>query len=288
MKITKEKFIFFLLSLIALFPLAIAVAWPGNKLHFIACNVGQGDAILITQADIQVLVDGGPNNQVLDCLTDHLPFWDREIELVVSTHQDKDHLSGLVDVLANYQVNQLVINSLLVDTAVFRQFRQLVREKMIPVYSPQQGDIIKIGKLRFKVLWPQEKKGSLAMWQPKNSSQPVLGQETYQGKTNINSIVLHFQYQDFDALLTGDISAKEEKEIIKNYQFSDIEVLKVAHHGSKYSSSQEFLQAVKPKIAIISVGKNPWGHPTKEVLSRLKKVGAKILRTDKEKVNLLI
>ena len=115
-----------------------------------------------------------------------------------------------------------------------------------------------------------------------------MGKENQKPKTNENSIVLHLQYKDFDAILTGDITSKEEKQIIQDYQFQDIEILKVAHHGSKYSSSKEFLQAISPQIAIICVGKNPWGHPTKEVLDRLQAIGARILRTDQQKIKLKI
>jgi len=106
--------------------------------------------------------------------------------------------------------------------------------------------------------------------------------------TNDYSIVFHLQFGQFDALLTGDITSQVEKEIIKNNKFKGIEVLKVAHHGSKYSTSEEFLQAVKPEIAIISVGKNPWGHPTAEVLERLKEIGAQVWRTDKQEVSFKI
>lgn len=271
MELTKKRFLIFLLTLFAFLPFAILFSWPSQRLYLVACDVGEGDAILITKGFTQVLIDGGPNNKVLQCLAQNMPFWDRTIELVINTHPDKDHITGLIDVIQRYNVRQLISNSLVVDTEVFKEFYRQIIEKKIPVYSPQKGDKIKIAGLEFKVLWPKKVIGNPAIW-----------------KQNVNnfSIVLHLQYGRFDALLTGDITAKEEKEIIRDYQFQDIEVLKIPHHGSKYSTSEEFLKAVNPRVAIISVGKNPWGHPTKEVLERLSQRNIKILRTDKEKIKL--
>ena len=270
---TKKQFFLFLFISILILPFLFLVFWPSQKLVFIVCNVGQGDALLITRGFTQILIDGGPNDKVLDCLTENIPFWDRTIELVVNTHPDKDHLAGLVEVVKRYQVKQILANSLMVDTQVFKDFQEQILEQEIPVYSPKKGERIKIAGLEFKTLWP---------------TQQVLGAATLKQKTNENSIVLHLQYQDFDAILTGDITSKEGGQIVQDYQFQDIEVLKVAHHGSKYSSSREFLEKINPGIAVISVGKNSWGHPTKEVLERLQSVGSQILRTDEQKIKLKI
>jgi len=297
--LNKQRFFVFLTALLAFLPFFVLFYWPSNKLQLIACDVGQGDALLLTQGFNQLLIDGGPDGRVLDCLADNLPFWDKEIELVVNTHPDKDHLAGLVDVIERYSVKYLVSNSLKVETNLFAQFQQLVLEKDIPLYSPQKGDKLKIGQLELTVLWPQEKIGDSRIWDKKFVVQEkdifslkgveegeVLGKKRQD--TNDYSIVFHLQFGQFDALLTGDITSQVEKEIIKNNKFKGIEVLKVAHHGSKYSTSEEFLQAVKPEIAIISVGKNPWGHPTAEVLERLKEIGAQVWRTDKQEVSFKI
>lgn len=283
MELTKKRFLIFLLTLFAFLPFAILFSWPSQRLYLVACDVGEGDAILITKGFTQVLIDGGPNNKVLQCLAQNMPFWDRTIELVINTHPDKDHITGLIDVIQRYNVRQLVSNSLVVDTEVFKEFYQQIIEKKIPVYSPQKGDKIKIAGLEFKVLWPEKVIGDPAIWKQNVNNLNAAASQLF---TNNFSIVLHLQYGQFDALLTGDITAKEEKEIIKDYQFQDIEVLKIPHHGSKYSTSEEFLKAVNPRVAIISVGKNPWGHPTKEVLERLSQRNIKILRTDKEKIKL--
>ena len=286
-KFTKEKFLRFLVVLIILLPFVILFSWPSQKLHLIACDVGQGDAILLSKGFTQVLIDGGPNSKVLDCLSSNLPFWDRTIELIIATHADKDHIAGLADVIERYSVKQIVSNSIIVDSNVFKNFRKQASDKGISVYSPQKGENIKIAGMEFKVLWPPKRLGDISIWK-QNSKEKVLGKTNTKEGRNDDSIVLYLKYKNFDAILTGDITSKIEKQIIQDYQFKDIEVLKVAHHGSKHSSCSEFLKAINPQIAIISVGKNAWGHPTKEVLERLQSIGAKILRTDKDIIKLKI
>lgn len=273
MKPSKEKFLLFIFTLIAFLPLAFLISWPSPKLNLIACNVGQGDAILLTKGFNQVLIDGGPDNKVLNCLSKNMPFWDKTIELIINTHPDKDHLAGLVDVIQSYNVNHFVSNGLEPETEIFKKFQQELSQNKIKVSKLKKGSKIKIAGLEFKTLWP---------------SAQVLGASTSNQSTNDFSLVMHLKHGNFDALLIGDITSKVESQLIKENNFSGIEVLKVAHHGSKYSSSQEFLKAVKPEYAIISVGKNPWGHPTKEVLERLHSIKAKILRTDQQEVKLKI
>ncbi|MFC1711682.1 ComEC/Rec2 family competence protein [Patescibacteria group bacterium] len=285
MKTTKQSFFIFLALLICFLPFAVFLSWPQNKISFIACNVGQGDAIFITKGFTQILIDGGPNAKVLDCLSENMPFWDREIELIVNTHPDADHITGLIDVIERYSVKMLLSNSMNIDEATFQAFLKLTKNKNIPVYSPQKGDKLKVGEISIDVLWPSEKVGKLAMWQ-QNQKDQVLGEKVYKGETNIKSLVLQIKHKSFDAVLTGDIGFNEEKEIIKNNTFSGIEILKIAHHGSKYSTSIEFLKAVDPDIAVISVGKNPWGHPTQDVLQKLKKENIKVLRTDTDEINI--
>lgn len=236
---------------------------PDNQLHLVFCDVGQGDAILIYQGSTQVLIDGGPNQKVLNCLSHHLPFWDREIEVIVATHSDADHITGLVDVIERYDVKQFVISSLGKDSAVFEEFKKAVLEEKAAVYFPKAGDKIKIDSFELAVLWPQ-------------SQEKVLGVITNEKDINEVSVVLHLSYGNFDVLLPGDISTKIESQL----DLKDVEILKVAHHGSKYSTSEEFLKEVDPELAIISVGRNSFGHPTKEVIERLSSQNIKTLRTD--------
>lgn len=263
---------YFLVSLILLLGLIWGAVFqlPDNQLHLVFCDVGQGDAALISYKQVQVLVDGGPNNQVLDCLSSHLPFWDRDIEMVVLTHPEADHFTGLIEVIKRYNILQFVVNSENNDSLGFQEFRQLMLAEGVPVYNPKTGDQIKTGPIQLAVLWPKQS--------------AVLGAESGQENLNDTSIVLKLVFAGFTALFTGDISSLVEKQL----DLTKVDLLKVAHHGSKYSTGEEFLQAIKPKTAVISVGRNQWGHPTEEVLTRLQSIGAKILRTDENEVEIKI
>ncbi|PIS08678.1 hypothetical protein COT75_05475 [Candidatus Beckwithbacteria bacterium CG10_big_fil_rev_8_21_14_0_10_34_10] len=266
-----KKYIVVVLASILLLPFFFVFYWPENNLQLIGCNVGQGDAFLLTKGFNQVLIDGGPDSKVLSCLNENLPFWDRKIELIINSHPDKDHLAGLVDVLSFYKIEQIITNGVEVDRDIFKAFMALVKKKNIPVFKAKKGDKIKFSNLEFDFYWPEEK---------------VLGAEAYKVKTNEQSLVFLLKYQGKKALFTGDISSQEEKVLAKNDLIPRVDVLKIAHHGSKYSTSSEFLEKVNPKIAIISVGENSWGHPTKEILDKLKALGVKVFRTDEDKVKI--
>lgn len=257
---------------------------PDNNFHLVFCDVGQGDAILAVKRETQILIDGGPNNRVLECLSNHMPFWDKKIELVVLTHPESDHVTGLIGVLERYSVNKILANSLSTDIGVFSKFRNLVIANKIPVYSPKNGDKIKIAEMELDVLFPLEKLGNEVVWQ---STQPqdVMGISAYSGNLNKTAIALELKDQNFKALLTGDLGIEEEALLRSAGQnfggLEPVDVLKVGHHGSKYSTSLAFLEETMPKLAVISVGaNNTYGHPAPDILQRLKDLGIKILRTD--------
>ena len=277
-EVTKKLIFWLILTAILLW--AGVFSLPDNRLHLVFCDVGQGDAILITYRQTQILVDGGPNNKVLGCLADNIPFWDRTLEMVILTHPEADHFSGLIDVIKRYNVKQFVSNSLVNDLAGFWEFYQVVLDEKVNIYSPQAGDQLKIGPIELLVLWPKEKLGDNRLWL--RDAPSVLGTATYPGKINETSIVLQLSFGNFDTLLTGDIDFDAEKQVNLSRQRGEIEVLKIAHHGSKYSTGEEFLKKIKPQLAVISVGKNSFGHPTKEVIEKLRDLDIKILRTDQE------
>lgn len=274
---SRYKYLFFSLILVLVLIIGVILSLPDQKLHLIFCNVGQGDAILIIQGQNQILVDGGPNDKVLGCLSKHMPFWDRELETIILTHPESDHLTGIVSVIERYNVKHLITNSLVAETAVFSKFKEEVTVKKIPVYSPKSGDKIKISNLTIKILFPLEKSGDEIVWKTNDQSQ-VLG-AVYRGNFNQTAIVSELEYGQFKALLTADTGIDQEKQF--EPELETVNVLKVAHHGSKTSTSDEFLARARPSLAVISVGAgNRYGHPTSEVLSRLKAIGAKIYRTD--------
>jgi competence protein ComEC len=254
---------FFWLVMLASLVWAAVIQLPDNQLHLVFCDVGQGDAILVSHRFTQVLIDGGPNNQVMDCLSENLPFWDRKIEMVVATHPDADHITGLVEVAKRYQVDYFLLNSSGKDSAVFTAFREAVDQESARVHFPKIGDYLQVGPAQIAVLWPE-------------SQGKVLGETTMARGANETSTVFKLSYGQFDALFPGDIGLRTEALL----ELDDIEVLKVAHHGSKHSTGDDFLSQVKPELAIISVGKNSFGHPTIEVLERLENFGSRVLRTD--------
>lgn len=300
-----KKPIFWLASAAVLLWAAV-FSLPDNRLHLVFCDVGQGDAILITYKETQVLIDGGPDNRVLGCLANNMPFWDRKIELVVLSHPQSDHFTGLIDVIKRYNISQFVINSVVNDSAGFWEFYKAVLAEEAKIYSPQAGDRLKLGPINLKVLWPKEKLGDSWIWSEearnaffahenaKSNSSPtrtgkafkfaqkdyfapsVLGATFSSDKINETSIVLELSFGNFEALFTGDIGFDIEKQL----GLAPVEVLKIAHHGSKYSTDKSFLEKVAPALAVISVGKNRFGHPTKEVIEKLRDLDIKILRTD--------
>lgn len=270
----KFKYFLAVLGLIATLVVGATFSFPDQNLHLIFCDVGQGDAILVIKGENQVLIDAGPGEKVLGCLSKHLPFWDKTLELVILTHPEADHAGGLPSVIERYSVRELVSNSLVTDSGIFQKIREEVLKQKIPVYSPKAGDRIKIANLEIEILYPLEKQGDEIVWKTEESTQ-VLG--VYTGNLNETAIVGKIKFGNFDALLTGDIGVRQEAEI----EPGEVEVLKIAHHGSKYSTSEGFLEKTTPELAIISVGAtNRYGHPTSEVLKRLSDLAIKVLRTD--------
>ena len=260
----------------------IGVQMPDEKLHVVFCDVGQGDATLIIRKEFQVVVDGGPGGEkLLSCLGRHLPFWDREIDLVVNTHPQKDHLGGLDELLERYRVERLMINGVFGGGKDAVRLRKLVGEGEVEIVLPREGDVLRKGSLQFEVLWPEERVGSSLAWSDPSRmdlvSEIVLGKNT---DVNILSVVGLLRYGEFEVLLTGDIGIDEERDLLKRGSLMEVDVLKVAHHCSKYSSSDEFIKKVSPKVAVIQVGKNNFGHPTEEVLDKLKKIGSQVFRND--------
>lgn len=252
---------FFWLSLVLILLFIFAFSLPDNRLHITFCQVGQGDAILISHKNKQILVDGGPNKDVLNCLGKNMPFWDRNLEMVILTHPEKDHFTGLIDVFENYKIDYFISTEVSNNSLGFREFQKVLLEENTLSYNSQKGDRIKIDPLEFLFLWPELK----------------MNDKNYTGK-NLNEISVVFQlsFKKFDVLFTGDISSKTEESL----EVSEVEVLKVGHHGSRYSTSNNFLDKIKPKLAVICVGKNSFGHPHPDVLGRLGKRFIKTLRTD--------
>lgn len=230
-------------------------------------DIGQGDGIMVEAGnDIQVVIDGGPSDKMVEKIGKDLPFYDRQIELMIMTHPDKDHLGGLVDVLKYYQVEQVLITGIECDTAVCQEFNKIIKEKNIPVKIAQAGQIINLGEGTY-----------LGIFSPREN----LSGRKFKDD-NDTSIVAKLISNGRSALFTGDIGFKVENELMEGNTNLDSDILKVSHHGSKYATSSKFLEATSPQIAVISVGKNSYGHPAEELLSRINDYGAAIKRTDSD------
>ncbi|MCW1888408.1 MAG: MBL fold metallo-hydrolase [Candidatus Moranbacteria bacterium] len=240
--------------------------WKQNKqdsFEVVFLNVGQGDAILIQDGELQVLIDGGRDGKVLlDRLGRYVPFWDRVLEVVVATHPDSDHIGGLPAVLKNYQVEMVMTNGHTSDTETSRLFEKLAIEK-----AGQRKEIA----LGTEILFPSEAKLNFLYPLLPLPNKSVV-------ETNEGSLVARLDVMDTSFLFTGDLPREE----FALMSIEPVDVLKVAHHGSKYSSSGVFLDKVKPRDAVISVGQNSYGHPAGEVLKNLEERKIQIYRTDEE------
>lgn len=260
-----------------------------GRLHVTFCDVGQGDAIYLrTPKGADILIDGGPNDRVLACLGQHMPFWDRQLELVVLTHPQADHLTGLISVFENYQVKYFLTENLANSTAVFAKFRQRVIQENTQVVNPKQGEKIKIGGVEMETLWPKEVIGEPHLWQADSFAlKEVLGISNLTKNPNAYSLVFDIKYGDFDILTTGDSDSQTLIQALA-VGVDPIEVFQVPHHGSKFGLTKAVLEKTNPHLAVISVGKNNrFGHPAPQVLELLVAEKIKIFRTDQEgEVNL--
>lgn len=253
------------LAIILILVWIAAFTQPDGKLHVVFFDVGQGDAIFIqSPTGQQVLIDGGPDpTTLLARMGEQMPFWDRSLDLVILTHPDADHLTGLVPVLERYRVAQVFDTGYPSHTPTYARWQELLAEKGIPVVDSRAGMQMTLdGGVTLTVLHPG----------------PVLVTGT-EADSNNNSIVTRLVLGQISVLLPGDIEAEVERELVRSGQPLDSTVLKAPHHGAGTSSTPAFLEAVNPELVVISVGEdNRFGHPSPEVLERL--AAYSVLRTD--------
>ena len=246
-----------------------AATMPDDNLHVSFLDVGEGDAILIQTPDHQdILVDGGPSPQAVTLgLSQKMPFWDRSIDLVVLTHPHADHVTGLVEVLRRYQVEQVVYPALGYDSPIYDEWLSLIEEKGIKCTVAQAGQQIDLGEG--------------AVMKVVNPRSPFLSDT--ESDIDNNSVVLEVSLGKVSFLLTADIEQEAEFGLITHRAVHSSTVLKVAHHGSDTSTTAEFLATVNPRLAVIPVGAdNRFGHPSDEVMNRLEEKPSpeSIYRTD--------
>jgi competence protein ComEC len=236
-----------------------------NELRVTFLDVGQGDAILITAPNgRELLIDSGPDQSVLDQLGTTKSFFDRTIDIVMATHSDKDHIGGFPYLFDQFTIPMVIESEIssptLIDKSVTEKVLTEQSDRLIArsgeriILDPKHGVVIDI-------LFPD--------------------QNTTGWETNEASVVTKVSYGNTSFLLTGDSPNEVENHLVKTYgpQLRS-NVLKLGHHGSKTSSSQDFLETVHPEIAIVSAGLgNKYGHPNPEVIERVESVNAQIIET---------
>lgn len=240
----------------------------------VLCDVGQGDAILIQlEGSIDILIDTGPDELVLDCLDNHIPFYDRHIEVLIITHPDFDHFGGSKSVLRLYTLGTLVTPAVGRNTPAFVEFRKLLDKHNVSITFLFQGDTLSFQNLKMTAFWPP-----VPFMQKTTQADPSEFPLPKQEPNNY-SLVLLAKTENMNLLLTGDIHEDLLETIVG--QIGDIDVLKVAHHGAANGLNARILDTLKPEVALISAGKNnSYGHPHKEVIDLLKSRRVDLYRTD--------
>ncbi len=243
----KRKFKILILG-IFLGILGLYLSIPDGKLRLIFCDVGQGDGALIIKGKWQMMIDSGADNGKMErCFDRYLPFWDKKIEAVVISHWDKDHSGSLPKIMKSYQIERLFESGLSEAGIEQKSYTEILRA----------GDIIRYKEINFEVIYPGENTGN----------------------GNESSLVLVLNYRDKKFMFTGDVDRTGEGEMMSWWQEA-VDGIKISHHGSDSSSSEDWLKRLRPAVAVISVGENNFGHPKEIVLERLKNMGIKTLRTD--------
>jgi len=237
---------------------AVCVEPPLSELQVHFIDVGQGDCILIDLGESEVLIDGGDSSPgVTAYLEDYV---NGSLEVLIATHPHADHIGGLIEVLDDFDIEEIWLNGHTYTSNIYSDFMDKVTAEGAEVKEARRGDTIVVGNLVFDVLHPVE---------PLSSD------------INRNSIVLILSYGDIDFLFTGDATTESENSMIADGVLADIEILKVGHHCSRYSSSQAFLDIVQPEVAIYMAGAgNSHGHPHDETLTALDNIGANVYGTD--------
>lgn len=239
-----------------------------NNLHLVACSVGEGDGLLATYKNNQILIDGGPDRSVLDCLGRHIPFWDRTLEVVILTHPEEDHYGGLVEVFQRYRVKNYFYSGVDSGDKGYLVLKREVGGQKTTIRIAKEGTRIRVGMMQLDILG-----------QPVSVPLENITEDDF----NKTALITALHFGNFDALMASDWEANNYKDLLDRGRIEPVEYIKVPHHGSKNGLTKELLNAAFPQIAVISVGKNQWGHPSPETLSILSSLSdLRVLRTDQQ------
>lgn len=232
-----------------------------NFLSIHIIDVGQGDCILIsTPNDKNMLIDGGDEDSSR-IIKSYLKLHKiKKLDMIIATHLDKDHIGSLDYVINNFQVQKLYTPNQMENSTSYHNLVKSCKNNNIKINHLKKGDTLDFDK---------------------HINISILSPSYIQGNNNLNSIVLNLTYFNMDFLFTGDCEEINEIDMINSYDLDNVDFLKVAHHGSSSSSTDEFIKETSPDIAVISCGyKNSYGHPHKSTLDTLEKYNVKTFRTD--------
>lgn len=255
------------------------------------CDVGQGDATLLSLGQTQVLIDTGKNSKVLSCLEHNIPFWDKKIEYLVLTHMDYDHIGGAPEVLAYYDVDFVFINPSNKKTSDFSLLEQVLSRKTASktrLISTYYGQKIHVGKglelivIAPEINFPQVEDSFSSSTETTLSDRFVnkLPIKYEKNGENSLSIALKVLFKDVKIVLPGDLESSGELAIIDSGLLDKVVLLKAGHHGSKTSSNEHFIEVLQPEITVISSGKNnAYNHPNPQVVDTLTSFGVDIYQT---------
>lgn len=231
------------------------------EVHYI--DVGQGDATLIKCGSHAMLIDGGNNNKGTTVQLYLKKQGVESLDYVIGTHPDADHIGGLDVIVYKYNCDTVIMPDYEKDTKTYQELVDVIHDKNMKITYPVVGEQYVLGEAKFTIIAP-------------NSN-------SYGGNANDYSVAILLEYGKNRFLFTGDAEEASEMEMLSNGIELSADVYKVAHHGSRSASTQEFLNAVHPKYAVISCGEgNSYGHPHAEVLNRLRSMGVEVFRTDEQ------
>ncbi|RMD51973.1 MBL fold metallo-hydrolase, partial [Candidatus Parcubacteria bacterium] len=229
-----------------------------NSVEVWVFDIGQGDAIFIRGPERKILIDGGPDNTILEKLGQVLLYWDRDFDFLINTHAHSDHLFGLAVVSDRYDIGNFLYNGLGYNSGLLAHVENLNNLKKV-----SYGDVIDLGGgAILSVLWPDANYANYNLpWEQNNMS-----------------VITLLEYQGVKIMFTGDAGIEVENSLAP---VDDIDILKVSHHGSDSATSMKFLENVNPEVGVISVGRdNKYGLPDIGTINRLKLNDVEILRTD--------
>ncbi len=256
---------------------------PSKNLKIIFCNVGQGDGAVIIHGWQQMVIDGGPDNRIMDCLGKYMPVFDRTIEAVIATHPQADHVAGIADVIRGYSLIYYVSSPANNETEGYASLVKMVEDRMLKVEVLYAGDMINFGEFSFSVVWPTKEfaENHILSSNAGNNRAKVLGLTTDGIDLNGFGISGILNFGSLKTFFTADADMAIQPDELSTGLIQNVNVLKVPHHGSKTGMNKDWLALVDPELAIISSGKgNRYGHPAIEAIKMLEEVGSQVKRTD--------